>query len=67
MPDAPLMAAESWTEWGVRFADGTIYGRPSREAAEWAIRAIHGRHGPGTIVTRTVTVTDWTQAEETDR
>jgi hypothetical protein len=57
-------AAVTSIEYGVRFADGTIYGRPTRESAEWAIKAVHGRHGPGRLVTRQVTTTPWTDTEE---
>lgn len=67
MPDAPLMATETRTEWGVRTEYGVVIERRDRAAAELTARSIRHRGGPATLVQRTVTVTDWTNTEETDQ
>lgn len=58
------MATQTTTEFGVRFEDGLVWPRDNRAAAELSVRSIQGRRGTATLVTRQVTVTDWTEAGE---
>jgi hypothetical protein len=54
------------TEYGVRFSDGTVWPRASRDAAMLSARSINGRHGAAQVVTRQVTFGAWTEAKESD-
>jgi hypothetical protein len=59
------LGADTRTEYGARFEDGTTMLRPSRELAECTVRAIQGRHGDGRLMSRQVLTTAWTEAAPT--
>lgn len=57
---------ETRTEFGVRVDDdGAVIQRQDRLAAETTLRSIRARGGTGTLVSRTVTVTDGTDIDTT--
>lgn len=64
MSEAP--AARSETEFGVRFETGEIVFRTSRERALGTVRATRARGGAAVLVTRTITVTPWSEEEPSD-
>lgn len=58
-----LYGSSTRSEFGVRVEDGLVIERRNRDAAETTARSIRHRGGTATLVTRQVTVTDWTEAE----